>query len=244
MTDNSLSTRFINTYNEFTEHMEDVLNLHDYKTHVQMLNILSRKNHTVHHYYDELRLFASLRNTIIHDSTSKYNPIAIPHEEVVKRYESIFHQIKDPPTALDICVKSKNLAFARLDHRVKDCIVKMHDKDFSYMPVIDNNQVVGVFSGDCIFTYMRKNHTTIVNDKFLIRDLGDSIHIDNHIDERFEFIGKNTSLGEIINKFSNTMIGSKRLAVIFVTHNGNNNEKILGMISAWNVIDEVSEGIL
>lgn len=243
MSNTSLSDRFINTYNELTEHMEKILNIHDYKSHVQMLSILNRKNQTVAKFYDELRLFANLRNTIVHDSTSRYNPIAEPHKEAVERYEYIYNRIKNPPTALDICIRAKDLIFASLDDRVIDCIKKMHENDISYIPIIDKNTIVGVFSGDAVFTYMRNNKTTVIDSNFTIMDLGECISLDKHIDERFEYVRKFTKLDDIVYMFSQSIKGSKRLGVIFVTENGRPHEKVLGMISPHNVIEEVSEGI-
>ncbi len=161
--------------------MEKVLNVHDYRSHVQMLSILRKKNKTVAKFYDELRLFANLRNLIVHDSTSKYNPIAEPHEEVVERYEHIYRRIKNPPNAMDVCIESNDLIFARLEDKVLDCIKKMHDQDISYIPVIDKHKVVGVFSGDCIFTYLRNNETTLIDSNFTIADLGDSFHLEQAI---------------------------------------------------------------
>ena len=239
MSYSELSNRFVNVYNELSEYMEKELNLKDYRSHVQMLNIMSKKNHTVKTYYDELRTFANLRNIIIHDSTSKYNPIAEPHVEVVERYEYIFNKLRNPPTAYDAATKAKDLVFASLDMRLLDCVKKMHDKNYSYMPVKDDNRFIGVLSGDSIFTYMRKNSTTTIHDNLKIADLGDSIR--EHIDERYCHVSKDTPLSQIIDMYSNDIQEGRRLGAVFVTATGSSDEKIMGMISAWNLIDYIGK---
>ncbi|MEX1375982.1 MAG: CBS domain-containing protein [Eubacteriales bacterium] len=232
-----LASRFINIYNELSEYMEEQLHMKDYRSHVQMLNIMSKKNQIIKNYYDELRTFANLRNVIIHDSTSKYNPIAEPHKEVVERYEYILQRLTNPTTAYDIATKASDLVFAHLNMRLIDCIKTMHDKNYSYMPVIEKQKFIGVLSGDSIFTYMRKNHTITIYPDFRVSDLGDSIK--EHMDERYSFVSKNTLVDDIIFMYNNDIKDGRRLGAVFVTDTGKKEEKIEGMISAWDLIEYV-----
>jgi len=240
MSYSELSNRFINTYNELSEYMEKYLNYKDYKSHTQMLNIMAKKNHLVRVHYDELRTFANLRNIIVHDSTSKYNPIADPHIEVVERYESILNELREPPTAFEMATKAKDLVFASPNMRLKECIKIMHDKNYTYMPISQNMQLVGVLSGDSVFTYMRKNQTTTIYDDFRVKDLGDAIRM--HMDERYSFVSKSTPLIDVTEMYSNDIQDGKRLGAIFVTERGGENERILGMISPWDLIEYIGKG--
>ena len=234
-----LTNRFINVYNELSEYMEDQLHLKDYRSHVQMLNIMSKKSQIIKNHYDELRTFANLRNVIIHDSTSKFNPIAEPHREVVERYEYILNRLTNPTTAYDIATKSDDLVFAHKNMRLIDCIKIMHDKNYSYMPVMEKQKFVGVLSGDSIFTYMRKNHIITIYEDFQVGDLGDSIT--EHMDERYSFVGKDALVDDIIYMYNNDIKDGRRLGAVFVTNNGNADEKIIGMISAWDLIEYIGK---
>ena len=239
MSETTLSEKFVSIYNELSEYMEKELHEKDFRSHVQMLNIMSKKNHIIKENYEELRTFANLRNVIVHDSTGNYNPIAEPHEEVVKRYQDILNRLKNPPTALDISTKAKDMFFAHLNMRLIDCIKKMHDKNFSYIPVCADYKLLGVLSGDSIFTYMRRNATISIHEDFKISDLGDSIK--NHIDERYCFVSKDMPLNEVTNMYINDIKDGKRLGAVFVTKTGHDSEKILGMISAWDLIDFIGK---
>ncbi len=239
MSYSSQSTRFVSIYNELSEFMEKELHEKDFRSHVQMLNIMAKKNHIIKANYDELRTFANLRNIIVHDSTGSYNPIAEPHPEVVKRYQEILNQLINPPTALSICTKADDMFFAHPNMKLIDCIKKMHDRNFSYIPVCADDKLIGVLSGDSIFTYMRRNATTAIHEEFKISDLGDSIK--DHIDERFCFVDKSRPLGEITHMYINDIQDGKRLGAVFVTETGSENEKILGIISAWDLIDFIGK---
>ena len=234
-----LTNRFINVYNELSEYMEDQLHLKDYRSHVQMLNIMSKKSQIIKNHYDELRTFANLRNVIIHDSTSKFNPIAEPHREVVERYEYILSRLTNPTTAYDIATKSDDLVFAHKNMRLIDCIKIMHDKNYSYMPVMEKQKFIGVLSGDSIFTYMRKNHIITIYEDFQVGDLGDSIT--EHMDERYSFVGKDELVDDVIYMYNNDIKDGRRLGAVFVTNTGNVDEKIIGMISAWDLIEQIGK---
>ncbi len=239
MSYSELSNRFINTYNELSDYMEKHLNYKDYRSHTQMLNIMAKKNHIVRVHYDELRTFANLRNIIVHDSTSKYNPIADPHIEVVERYENILKELKDPPIAFDIATKASQLVFAVSDMKLKECVKIMHDKNFTYMPVAEKGMMIGVLSGDSIFTYMRKNQKITIHDDFRIKELGDAIKM--HMDERYSFVSCYTPLNDVVEMYANEIQDGKRLGAVFVTERGYEDERILGMISAWDLIDYMYE---
>ena len=40
--------------------------------------------------------------------------------------------------------------------------------------------------------------------------------------------------------FQNGLKGKKRISVIFITQNGNENEKLLGLITAWDLAGYIS----
>jgi len=239
MAEEKLSTQFVNIYNELSEEMEKMLKEKSFHSHVQLLNILSKKNHVIKTNYDELRTFANVRNMIVHDSTGSYNPIVEPHPEAVRRYERILNKLKNTPTALSISTKAEQMFFASPDMLLIDCVKVMHDKNYSYIPVCENDKFSGVLSGDSIFTYMRRNTTAAVGSGLKIKDLGDSIK--EHIDERYCFVAKDMLLSELTEMYSADIMDGKRLGVVFVTETGDEKQKILGMISAWDLIDYIGK---
>jgi len=120
-----------------------------------------------------------------------------------------------------------------------DCIIKMHEKNFSYLPVCEDDKLIGVLSGDSIFTYMRENSIITIHENFTVGELKDCIR--NHIDERYSFVARETPISEIVEMYSNDIQDGKRLGAVFVTATGGKHEKILGMISAWDLIEYIGK---
>ncbi len=68
-----------------------------------------------------------------------------------------------------------------------------------------------------------------------IRDFSEFIPIDKHESESFEFVSRETTVIDIEEMFAKELRQEKRLAVVFITDNGDPNEKILGLVTAWDV---------
>jgi hypothetical protein len=83
------------------------------------------------------------------------------------------------------------------------------------------------------------DNEVIVDDSLIIGDIQKYIDIDNHFNERFIFVKRDDLLSEIEELFVNSYKQSdhKYIGCAFVTHNGKPTEKILGIITIWDVLD-------
>lgn len=63
----------------------------------------------------------------------------------------------------------------------------------------------------------------------------DFIDIDKNENEYYSFVKKNTLLIEIEEMFQKEFKDNKRLAVVFITETGKKTEKLLGLITVWDL---------
>lgn len=68
-----------------------------------------------------------------------------------------------------------------------------------------------------------------------IEEFADFIPIEKHGSEFFKFVPRNTLLIDVEEMFQEELHNKKRLSVIFITESGKPTEKILGLITAWDV---------
>lgn len=59
--------------------------------------------------------------------------------------------------------------------------------------------------------------------------------IEKHSGECFEFVNKKATVNDIEEIFHNDFKIKKRAAVVFITETGNINEKLSGIITAWDI---------
>jgi predicted transcriptional regulator len=125
-----------------------------------------------------------------------------------------------------------------------DVMHMMREKGYSYVPIVEHGVVEGVFSENSLFTYFISENKLSLDNHCTIDDLDGCIALHNHMSERFEFVPRDMPAVDVVEMFSKDMMGGKRLAAVFVTQNGKADEKMLGMISSWDVIDFVDEMVL
>lgn len=232
------SDEFIALYNELDRHMRKYLKTNDEESHTSLIKRTAEKNRIFGRYKDELISFARLRNAIVHNPYKRdAEPIAEPHDFVLKEYARIKENVINPPLALNtIAIKAGSIYTTTLDSIALDVMKKMSEEIYTHVPVIENSKLVGVFSEDTVFSYVVKNEDIIIEKDVKIKEFADFIPIHEHRSEIFRFVPKNTPVILVEDEFQKVFSEGKRLAVIFITETGKETEKILGMITAWDLI--------
>lgn len=171
----------------------------------------------------------------MHESDKNANPIAEPHSIIVDEYERILNTLKDPPKALSIAVTGDKIFIVNIDEKAADIINTMNENCFTYVPVMHEGKFFGVFSENTLFTYLVKNEVIILDSNTTLEEFKDVLAIDKHNTEIFRFISRNTTVYEVDDLFKQCLSDQKRLAAVFITENGLQHEKLLGLITAWDV---------
>lgn len=231
------SEEFILIYNELDAFMRQRLQLGDQTEHTFLISEMARRGNRIFETYNyELRLFARLRNAIIHNPYQKdAHPIAEPHKETVKKYNDLKNFVMNPPKALSIAIPGPNIFTATLETNVQYIIQTMINKSYTHIPVISDEKMIGVFSENTLFSYLAKTKDCIITNDFTVREFEDFIPLEKHMNEYFVFVPRATLLDEIEGIFQKGLKDLKRIAVIYITEHGKPEEKLLGMITAWDL---------
>lgn len=234
----SNAEKFIIIYNELDRFMRTYLDEDERIGHTDLIKRMAKRSKMFLKNKDDLMLFARLRNSIVHNPyNSELDPIAEPHDKVIKKYKEIRDILLNPPTALKtIAVKEKHIYSITLDEYVFDVMDVMKQNNYTHVPVIDDNGIItGIFSESTVFAYMVKNECISINKQTKIKEFQEFIPMQKHENEFFPFVPKETLVIEIEEMFQRKLQGKKRLAVIYITETGKVKEKILGLITAWDV---------
>ncbi len=235
--DISNSNKFLTIYNELDKFMRNELEVDDGVGHTNLIKKMTIKNKIFLRYKDDLISFAKLRNVIVHNPDKEFaEPIAEPHDYIVRRYEDIRNKIKNPPIALEkIAIKAEYIFTTSMESIALDVMKEMNKNTYTHVPVIGNGKVIGVFSENTVFSYMVKKEDVLIEKDVKIKEFADFIPIEKHESEFFEFVPKNILVIDIEEMFQKELVNRKRLSVVFLTESGKPSEKILGLITAWDV---------
>ncbi len=238
--DNKLcnSERFINTYNRLDKHMRRYSDKDYYESHTSLIDTMVGKGDVLFKRHSEiLKQFAKLRNAIVHNpKDNDSRTIAEPHDIVVKKYEEFLEQVINPPLAINsMSIPNGKIYKTSLNSNAFEVIDIMKENMYSHVPVIENNKLVGIFSENAVFSYIAQKHLIKIEESTKISEFREFIPIDRHTSERFIFVNRETSVIEIDDIFQDEYKDEKRLGAVFITENGKDNEKILGLITPWDI---------
>lgn len=181
-----------------------------------------------------------VRNFLTHNpKVDGVYPI-IPSQEMVRLLEHCVNIVNNPPKAIEFAVPASKILTADFDCPVLEIIEMMNRFVYTHVPVLKDGKLIGVFSDNTVYSYICREKELTIDDDTKISMFEKYIHLDEHINEYFEFVPKNTMFYEIeeLFKYNYQCKRNKLLSVIYITENGKRDEKILGMLTPWDVLSE------
>jgi CBS domain-containing protein len=118
--------------------------------------------------------------------------------------------------------------------RILPIMRTMIEKSYTYVPILVDGRVAGVFSANTLLARVIDEGIGFDEDD-TFAEIEDLLSLDAYDSEAFEFVSVDTSATEIIDLFETLPNSTKRLGAVFVTNNGDRNQRLLGMITAWDV---------
>jgi predicted transcriptional regulator len=225
-----LIKHFQAAYNAIDRKLRSLLNLGEEVSFAQVLRTYSSNHPTWRDRCDILRELGDLRNTLVHNETRPDRYLAVPLPDIVMRIEQIRDDLIHPLLVIpkfqrqvDIVVSHAFLATA---------LRTMHDGNYSQLPVYDDDIFQGVITENGIARWLAR----YVSNKDEIVDLSEVPVRDALRQEEkrpyFLFVSKQTPVDDVVEKF----VSNPALEVVLITENGKRTEKLLGIITAFDIV--------
>lgn len=246
MKDGSNYQDFVAIYNEIDHFMRSTLRDSNKTEHSYLIDELSRKSAVVARHAQDLRVFAQLRNVLIHNPFMKIaNPIASPAREIIEHYRHIKDAIIHPPSAISIAVPTGRLFTCELGDNALSVIEAMSANTYTHVPVVSGKgKMVGVFSENSLLSFLAHHKDAIITKEMNIAEFADFIAYEGHKGESFVFLHRNAPLNEVYELFNDAIKKRQRIGAIFITEHGAADERLLGLITAWDLaLPELSQKV-
>ena len=184
---------------------------------------------------EKLDIIRNLRNSLVHiekfdnedNFTINYSLIEVLKEEITA--------INKPKLAVNICTPINEVLSASLNDKLFNVTNLMNKYGYTHIPILKDGYLYGVFSQNTIFTYFSKHQNIIADENDTINKFIDLLPINKHLTEHFDFVSKHTKVEELFPLF-NKKEKNVRLVMLFVTENGNEKERILGIITSYDLL--------
>jgi predicted transcriptional regulator len=230
--DTPLSERFEVAFNQIHNWMQKNVKKARSDSFTDLLHAGIQIHSIIRKHFHHLKMFARLRNSIVHDKIELGFYIAEPHIRVVNRIEKIAAQLALPREALSIATKP--VFFYYNDAKLQDVLTVIHKRSYSIFPIYDENGFKWTLTADCIIQWFANNlvGSIIQLEDVTVKDL---FPLKKHTP--IEFIRKNADMFEIEEIFEKYHVQNKKLAAVIITETGLQTEKPLGIVTPWDLVE-------
>lgn len=226
------SDRFLTAFNRIELALKEIVGAKNYLPFYRLITLAKKKTAIVQKYQDDLRTFADLRNAILHNRTDIDYVIAEPHIEVVKKIEEIDRLLNSPLTVFQL-YRKKVHSFQTTDS-LGDVLKTIHKYKFTQFPVYEKHKFVGLLTTVSITNWL----ASVSHNGRLPKNLPKLSSLDwsRGNGTNFHFVPKNTSVIDAEEMFKNKLGREKRLEALLITENGRPNEKLLGIVTPMDLV--------
>ena len=185
----------------------------------------------------DINLIRKIRNLLSHGECKVEGNVAIEiNENIIEKLKEIISLLENPPLVTSRYITE--IFVVDLEEKLENLIKTMNEKKISHVPVLDKDKkLVGVFSENTIFSKLSEDEIIEIGKEYKVKDYEKYIKLENHSSEYFDFIKRNEELALAQNLFNKSIKKDKKLVMLFVTENGKKTEKILGIITPWDLLD-------
>jgi len=231
---------FLELYNELDIKLREKYNMDATAGSVIMryINDLRRSSYSkIVDRGDKLDLIRNMRNDLVHNLKINNQDAFTVNDNVINFLREELDLLEHPILVNSRYVDIKNVFYGNKTSNVKYLITNMKEKGYSYIPILDHNNIlIGAFSALSLMDTWLNNQEIILNKETTIIDLIDNIKLESHSGRYFMFVALNQELEEVTNEYLKNAEKGKKLALIFVTKNGKRNEPILGILAPYDLL--------
>lgn len=180
--------------------------------------------------------YRDIRNMLTHEANAR--KFITVTDEMFEMFSVDVYKILHPLKVSDIAVPLNKIYKVTPNEPINTIIQTMLDKNYTCTPITnENNVVIGIFSAHSLMLYFNEHKQEILEDtcNVKIRDFKHLCDLHSDQDVVYKFVSRSTTVNEVKDMFKKNFEQNKRLEVVFVTDHGKNTEKLLALLTPWDL---------
>ena len=183
----------------------------------------------------QLDYCSKVRNFMIHEGKLDSAYTVTPSDVMIDFIRRTIEDIEKLPRAFDIDVKRAEVHAETIDGKIRPAMRRMVECSYTHIPILEDERVVGVFSENTLLSYMMRDTIVEIDDNATFGLMADLLPLKAHESETFGFVAQTDFAYDIAERFKASLKDQERLGMLFVTAHGKPNERLLGIITAWDL---------
>lgn len=183
----------------------------------------------------EIDYCREIRNLLTHRPKIANRYPLDPSDAVIGFLEDLIFKIKNPKRINEVAIDISKIYSKQMGDLVMPTMSEMRKKVYTHVPILNDGKVVGVFDENSIFNYLSDKTIILIDEELTFEGIKDYLGITGRDMERFLFIERNATVDEVKDSFAAEFEKGNRVGIAFITHSGKQDEKILSMVTPWDL---------
>ena len=186
----------------------------------------------------ELSYCREVRNLLQHKPKLDGQFLVQPSEEMLQFLQGMLHRIEHPVRCRDVAIPFEKMYWKTMADPVLPAVRVLKNAIHTHIPILEERRVVGIFTVNGLFNHLVDKGEGGLAETTLFSDMGEFLRLDNHPSEVYLFARADTPLDELEESFQSARETGRRVGMVFLTHSGKSTEKVLGILTAWDMIGQ------
>ncbi len=220
--------QFLERYREIEEWVLNNLNITEMKELEQMPQYKNVRSN--------LAFCRLLRNLLSHYDWSKAgNDMVIVTDQAVRQVNNLYYSL-NPMTLMRVAIRVGQIFAPSPEDSVLAAVKVMQRNDYSYIPIVENHRIVGVFSTKTLMRIVADNNGIDITESLKFKEIADYTQLADEANAHYGFINPNTTVEDVSLKFQRSKTRKVRLDMLFITDNGRSDGTLQGMVTPVDIL--------
>lgn len=222
---------FIGLYNQLADHLIAITSSNEFERFYRLIDMAAEKNAAVRLHAQQLKKYGDFRNVIEHNNEF----FDEPSEGTLARFQALAKNILSPTPLLPTF--QRDIHCFSPDERLGSVLGYMRTNDYS-QAVVHTGQKLALLTLEGIARWLTQSSE---DDSVLLKHCSVEHVLTNEHEGNFSVMGRNHSVYDAKDAFSRPLGTDKtRLHAVIITQNGKKEEKPLGIITPWDILEDAN----
>lgn len=185
---------------------------------------------------DQLSFCREVRNLLQHNCRIQDAYAVEPSEQMLALLDRVTQQVLHPTLCRDVCTPVARLLYANGNDLVWPAMREMYHRGLTHLPILEDGRVVGVFSENAVFCSLVSGERRELSPDVRFRELRAHLNGSSRRSEEYRFFPAAEPVAQAEAAFERAFSRGKRIAMFFLTEHGRKEERLLGVLTAWDIL--------
>jgi predicted transcriptional regulator len=161
--------------------------------------------------------------------------MVIVTDQAVRQVNNLYYAL-NPMTLMRVAIRAGQIFSPAPEDSVLAAVKVMQHNDYSYIPIVENHRIVGVFSTKTLMQIVAENNSALLSESLKFNDIAGFIRLVEEPMAHYGFINPNTTVEDVSLKFQRSKKRKVRLDMLFITDNGRSDGVLQGMVTPVDIL--------